>query len=67
MPSLEFTNNGKGLKKMRQHFSNLQLSSFGDSVPTIASDSCSWLRGLETDVVFFCFNPSASRFHLFEF
>ena len=34
------------------HFYSLQLSSFGEPVPTSASTFCSWLTEVEPDVVF---------------
>lgn len=37
-----------------------QLSSFGKSVPAVASDSCSWLTRVEPLVVF-CFSQSTAR------
>lgn len=43
-------------------FSNIKLSSFGEPVPTVASD-CSWLWG-ELNAVFCCYSPSSSRFSI---
>lgn len=39
--------------------SDLQLPSLGESVPTVASYSCSWLTGVEPDVVVFHFGHSS--------
>lgn len=46
------------LEKHSLVFSNVQLSSFSEPVPSVSSDTSSWLRGLEPDAVFCC---SASR------
>lgn len=43
------------LENISWSFSNLQMSSFGHPVPTVASDSCIWLTGVE---------PSAAETHL---
>lgn len=39
-------------------------TSLGESVPTVSSDSCSCLTGVELDVVFYCCSPSDSRFNV---
>ncbi len=46
----------------RQHFSNLLLSNFGESVEIVASVSCSYLTGAAPGVVFCSCIPSASGF-----
>lgn len=46
----------------KQCFSNLHLPSFSKPVPNLVSDYCAWLPGVEPDVAFCFFNPSASRF-----
>ena len=50
------------IHQTRLNFSSLQLSSFGEPVPTAASAFCSWLTEVEPNVVFCCCSPSASRF-----
>lgn len=40
---------------------NLLLSSFTKSLPNVASNSCSWMIGVEPDVVFCCNRSSAQR------
>lgn len=37
-------------------------SGLGESVPTLASDSCFWITGVESDLVLCCRSPSESRF-----
>lgn len=39
---------------------SLHLTGFGDPVHTVASDSCSWLKGMEPEVVVCCRRTSAS-------
>ncbi len=46
----------------RQRFSNLLLSSFGESVWIVSSVCCSYLTGAAPGVVFCCWSPSASGF-----
>lgn len=53
----------KGGSMIRQHFSNILLSS--ELVWIIASVSCSWLTGVAPSVVLRCCSPSASRFNVF--
>ncbi len=51
----------------RQRFSNLLLSSFGESVWIVSSVSCSYLTGAAHGVVFVvfcCWSPSASGFEV---
>lgn len=53
---------GLYVKSPALSFSNPQLSSFGERVPSIASDSGSWLTGVAFDGVFCLCSPSASGF-----
>ncbi len=46
----------------RQRFSNLLLSSFGESVWIVSSVSCSYQTGAAPGVVFCCWSPSDSGF-----
>ena len=55
------------IHQTRIHFSIFQLSSFNEPVPTSASDICSWLTGLEPDVVVCCCSSSTSRFNVCSF
>ncbi len=48
--------------QIRQRFSNLLLSSFGDPVWIVSSVCCSYLTGAAPGVVFCCWSPSASGF-----
>ncbi len=48
--------------QIRQRFSNLLLSNFGEPVWIVASVSCSYLTGAAPGVVFCCCSPSASGF-----
>lgn len=45
----------------------LNLSRFGEPVPTVASAFCSWLREAETDMVICRCGPSAERLRCFAF
>lgn len=40
----------------------LQLSSLGECVLMIASNSYPWMTGMESDLLFCCYSPSTSRF-----
>ncbi|KAK3514653.1 hypothetical protein QTP70_021564, partial [Hemibagrus guttatus] len=42
----------------------LHLSSFDDSMPMTASNSCSWLTGVEHDVVICCYSSSTAMFNV---
>lgn len=47
-------------KRPSDVFSSLQQSSFGEPVPTLPSDPCFWLTGVEPDVIF-CFCISSTQ------
>lgn len=46
---------------------NLQLASVGESVSTVESDSCLWMRGVNPDMAFSCCSPSTSRLDMLYF
>ena len=52
------------IHQTRPRFSSLQLSSFGEPVPTAASAFCSWLTEVESNVALCCCSPSTSTFDM---
>lgn len=54
-----------GHHQSRQSFSNLLLSRFGESVPNVASFSCSKLTGAASCLFFCCCRPPSLWFNAF--